>query len=223
MGNLKKVPFFQPRRVVPVIAKHFVLSFFISLLVPTHSLRGENGHWLKGSTPDQKKENLQLFRIYSVLKPRMELEDTIIWKVAHTILDESARHSIDPMLILAVIHVESGFQHKAVSSDGGGRGLMQINAQTADSLAKQAPTTLWKGTKSLDDPVLNIKLGVLYLWNLMKSFKDLKLALTAYNWGPTQVRNMLAEDGTVPLDYAKKVLFAYRNLRQTPTPAKVTA
>ncbi len=205
---------------MPVIAKHFVLSFFISLLVPTHSLRGENGHWLNGPAADQKKENFQLFRIYSVLKPRMELEDTVIWKVARTILDESARRSIDPMLVLAVIHVESGFQHKAVSNDGG-RGLMQINAQTADSLAKQAPTALWKGAKSLDDPVLNIKLGVLYLWNLIKSFKDLKLALTAYNWGPTQVRNRLAEDGTVPLDYAKKVLFAYRNLRQTPTPAKV--
>ncbi len=213
MDEARKVTYFQPRRVLPLAAKHFVLSFFISLFIPAHSLKGENSHWLKGPSADQKKEDPQLRKIYSVLRPRMELEDTVIWKIARTILDESIRRSIDPLLVLAIIHVESGFQHKAVSNDGG-RGLMQINPQTADSLAKQAPIALWRGPKSLDDPVLNIKLGVLYLWNLIKSFKDLRLALTAYNWGPTQVRNRLAEEGNVPLDYARKVLFAYGDLRQ---------
>ncbi len=198
---------------MPLAAKHFVLSFLISLFIPAHSLKGESGHWLKRAGADQKKEDFRLLKIYSVLKPRMKLEDTMIWRIARTILDESVKRSIDPMLVLAIIHVESGFQHKAVSNDGG-RGLMQIHAQTADSLARQTPTALWRGPKSLDDPIVNIKLGVLYLWNLIKSFKDLSLALTAYNWGPTQVRNRLAEEGSVPLDYARKVLFAYSDLRQ---------
>lgn len=219
MGQTKKTLYLQPRRLLSLAAKHFVLSFFISLFIPAHSLKRETGHWLEGSGTGQRKQSFQLLRIYSVLKPRMELEDRTIWKIARTILDESIGRSIDPMLVLAIIHVESGFQHKAVSQDGG-RGLMQINALTADSLAKQAPIALWRGIKSLDDPVLNIKLGVFYLWNLIKSFKDLKLALTAYNSGPTQVRNRLAEEGTVPLDYARKVLLTYRSLRETRRPTK---
>ncbi len=216
MGNPKKLIFFQPRRLLPVLARHFALSFLISLLLPTHLLKGENGQLVRRPAVDQEKGNFQLLKIYSVLKPRMELEDSTVWKIARTILDESVKRSIDPLLVLAIIHVESGFHHKAVSDDGG-RGLMQINTHTADSLAKRAPVASWRGPKSLEDPIFNIKLGVFYLWNLIKSFKDLKLALTAYNWGPTQVRNRLADEGSVPLDYAKKVLFAYRNFRQKPT------
>src|SRR3972149_1779412 len=66
----------------------------------------------------------------------------------------------------------------------------------------------------LDDPVLNIKLGVFYLNSLKKNFRDLKLALTAYNWGPTEVRNRLQEDEVLPLAYAMKVLSTYQSYRQ---------
>ena len=214
MGKDKKRPYFQLIKSFPLAAKPVMLSFFMFLLIPTHPLKEGSSHWIEASQSGRRKEDFELLRIYSVLKSRMELKDATIWKIAETILEESLQHSLDPMLVLAIITIESRFQHKAVSAEGA-RGLMQINPQIADSLAKEAEIALWSGEKSLDDPVLNIKLGVFYLGHLKKTFRDLKLALTAYNWGPTEVKNRLAEERTVPQDYAAKVLSAYRSLRRT--------
>ena len=50
-----------------------------------------------------------------------------------SILEESAKRKIDPLLVLAVIKIESGFQYAAVSPVGA-RGIMQIMPDTARSL-----------------------------------------------------------------------------------------
>ncbi|MEE8076081.1 MAG: lytic murein transglycosylase, partial [Candidatus Binatia bacterium] len=63
-------------------------------------------------------------------------------------------------------------------------------------------------------------IGVFYLSRLKKRFRDMKLALTAYNWGPTRIGYKLAGKRSVPTRYAKKVLSASRlysqNLPQNP-------
>jgi len=122
------------------------------------------------------------------------------------------------MLVLAVIKVESRFQHTAISQ-GGARGLMQLRPKIAHALARdwdlesdaQSETLL---AESLDDPILNIRLGVSYLGYLKKSFKDTGLVLAAYHWGPTEIRNRLEEEQEVPTEYAAKVLSAYQSYRK---------
>ncbi len=214
MGIGDKTSYFQVIKSLPLAAKPAFLSFLMVLLIPNQPLKEENSQWIESFHNGQRKENYELLKVYSVLKSKMDLKDAKLWTIAKTILVESLERSIDPMLVLAIISIESRFRHEAVSTDGA-RGLMQIKPRIADSLAKEADIFAWNGEKSLDDPILNVKVGIFYLFSLKKSFKDLKLVLTAYNWGPTQVRNRLADEESIPLDYAAKVLSAYRSLRQS--------
>jgi soluble lytic murein transglycosylase len=156
----------------------------------------------------------EIYKIYSVLRSHnKDLDKSATWIIAKTIQEESKKYSLDPMLVLAVIKVESSFRHLAVSPVGA-RGLMQIRPFVANALASEVDLKTWNGIASLDDPVLNIKIGVFYLNRLKKRFRDMKLALTAYNWGPTRIGYKLAGKRSVPTKYAIKVLSAYRLYRQ---------
>jgi len=70
----------------------------------------------------------------------------------------------------------------------------------------------------LDDPVLNIKLGVYYLHDLRNNFRNLNLALIAYNLGPTEIRNRLDNKIELSEDYSTAVLAAYRNYKNAKPP-----
>ncbi|HUU30057.1 MAG TPA: transglycosylase SLT domain-containing protein [archaeon] len=90
----------------------------------------------------------------------------------------SARYSLDPALVAAVVMQESGGNPRAVSR-AGAQGLMQLMPQTADSL----------GIGDVFDPEQNIEGGTRYLRNLLDQFEgDEILALAAYNAGPTAVQ-----------------------------------
>jgi len=81
--------------------------------------------------------------------------------------------SMDPKLVEAVIHVESGFDRFAVSPKGAG-GLMQLMPATADRFQ----------VRDVFDPVENIRGGVRYLKLLSDRFQgDLGRVLAAYNAG----------------------------------------
>lgn len=87
------------------------------------------------------------------------------------------RYRIDPLLLSAIVEVESGFQPAAVSSCGA-LGLMQVMPPTAE-----------KGDEeSLLDPEVNLDNGAHYLRTLLDTYHgDLELALAAYNAGPGNV------------------------------------
>lgn len=192
------------------------LTSFLFLLTPTNPFRGESSHWVELADHMDGKDLHKLLKIYSVLKQyKTKAPDTSVWTIAKTILDESKKHSIDPMLVLAIIKVESHFRETAVSHQGA-RGLMQIRPFVANALVEEINPDGWEGAKSLDDPILNIKLGVYYLRNLKKNFGDMKLALTAYNWGPTEIRNRLDEEADIPFGYAMRVLSIYHYYRTHP-------
>ena len=228
MGNSKIYLYFQLLRDKVSPSKWAILAIFPFLLIPSHPFRGESAHWIEQIDHYDNRDASELLKIYSVLKSqRMDLSDSWVWDVSTAILEESRKHSLDPLLVLAVIDVESRFQHAAVSTEGA-RGLMQIRPIVATALAKELVSSdkeingaiedpLESSTLEpldLDDPILNIRLGVFYLHSLKKNFRDLKLALTAYNWGPTEVRNRLEEDEGLPLDYAMKVLSTYHSYRK---------
>ena len=89
------------------------------------------------------------------------------------IADSSRRYNIDPLLIYAQMHQESGFKLKATSYKGA-RGLMQLMPATAIRF----------GVTDIYNPKQNIEAGVKYMrWLLDKFGGDLRLALAGYNAG----------------------------------------
>jgi soluble lytic murein transglycosylase-like protein len=110
------------------------------------------------------------------------------------------RFGVDPVLVRAVIQVESSFDPRCVSHRGA-RGLMQLMPETAERY----------GVKSIFDPEQNISGGVHYLADLLQMFPhDLPRALAAYNAGENAV---LRYAGIPPYDetmtYVKRALTVY--------------
>jgi soluble lytic murein transglycosylase-like protein len=93
------------------------------------------------------------------------------------IAEASARYAVPERLIWAVIRVESGFDHRAVSRKGA-RGLMQLMPETAAMLGVRDPF----------DPRQNIHGGTAHLRAMMERFRhDVRLAVAAYNAGEKPV------------------------------------
>jgi soluble lytic murein transglycosylase len=133
-------------------------------------------------------------------------------KLAWVIQRESHKYGHDYRLILAMIKTESSFKYRAVSSKGA-KGLMQIRPHVGQAIARKIDIR-WEGDETLFDPHLNVQMGLYYLSRLLLRFGDLKVALTAYNIGPTYVRKRLKTKGRLPLRYSEKVLEAYREFSQ---------
>ena len=99
---------------------------------------------------------------------------------------ESKKYNIDPIFIATLIYVESSFNVFAKSS-AGAIGLMQVLPNTGRMIAARTGTLL-KNISDLYKPHINIKFGVWYIQKLLKQFNDPLLAITAYNYGPGNVR-----------------------------------
>lgn len=127
--------------------------------------------------------------------------------LASTIVAESERHGLDPSLVLAVIQVESGGYHLAVSPVGA-LGLMQLLPSTAEEVA-QKHGHHWRGANSLFDPILNVKLGTAYLRQLESKYGSIDTALAAYNWGPGRIDRRLRRGAAVPSVYPGQVMKFY--------------
>lgn len=208
MGMFKKIIGFQSLRMYAVATVGFLCGF-----LPAYSPTTVGMHWVEVSRSEAQRS--EIIRIHSIVKQnRKTLPEADAWNLAETISREAKKSVLDPMLVLAVINVESRFHDRKTSPDGA-RGLMQIRPFVGNDLAEQSQLIEdWEGAKSLDDPILNVKLGIFYLGSLKKRFKNLELALTAYNWGPSRVQSRLEEDGPIPLDYAGRVLSHYESFRQ---------
>ncbi|HEX6972265.1 MAG TPA: lytic transglycosylase domain-containing protein [Limnochordia bacterium] len=101
-------------------------------------------------------------------------------------------HRLDPLLLIAVMRVESRFDPNARSSEGA-VGLMQLMPQTASWVAAQMRLPHFEKA-SLLDPETNMAIGAWYLAALYDEFdQDPVLALAAYNGGIGNVRRWLAE------------------------------
>ncbi len=101
----------------------------------------------------------------------------------------SDKTGLDSATILSVINVESHFNKNAISPKGA-VGLMQVLPTTADEIVKN----LNLGDYDLENPQTNIYIGSVYLAQLLNKFKDLKIALCAYNAGPANVKSWLSDE-----------------------------
>jgi soluble lytic murein transglycosylase-like protein len=90
--------------------------------------------------------------------------------------DLSAAHGVDPVLVRAVIQVESAFAANARSRKGA-RGLMQVMPATGRQY----------GAGNLYDPRTNLDTGIRHLKSLLQKYER-SVALAAYNAGEAAVK-----------------------------------
>jgi len=153
--------------------------------------------------------------IDSVLAKRApELGLVLRAQVSRAISEEARRAGYDPLLILAIIDVESDFDPEAVSSRGA-RGLMQIQPVTLHWFAEKQGLRLTKEEMAAD-PALCVRLGIRYLRSLQDRFGgDLPTALMAYNAGPDRIRQALRERAVEPFRfYPRRVKRDFERFRR---------
>ncbi len=133
-------------------------------------------------------------------------------RLGEAVREEASDAGLDPVLVLAVIGVESAWEPGAVSGRGA-RGLMQLRSLAMAGEERDA------GLSPGDphDPFHNVRMGIRYLGRMVDVFGDEDLALVAYNAGPTRLASYLQAVGEVPDSlwaYARRVRREERKLRR---------
>ncbi|CAB3654476.1 hypothetical protein LMG24238_01326 [Paraburkholderia sediminicola] len=113
--------------------------------------------------------------ITAMLRAQFRVAPLESMKIARAVLIEAERQAISPVLLLAVMSVESSFDRHAVSI-AGARGLMQV--------LPAAHPQLIAGTTDLSDPAINVRIGSTILRGYLDaSGGDLDAALVRYSGG----------------------------------------
>ena len=134
------------------------------------------------------------------------------YTMAEVITEQAKLHNIDPLLIIALIQVESNFKDKALSNKGA-KGLMQLLPDTASYIHKKNNKGINK-IEDLYDMETNIKLGTAYMDYLLKKTNgNVEHALIAYNMGPSNMYRAM-KNNRLPKKYSNKVLSVYNDLQK---------
>ncbi|MGH2904810.1 MAG: lytic transglycosylase domain-containing protein [Solirubrobacteraceae bacterium] len=145
---------------------------------------------------------------------------------ASVIREQARAKHLDPALIAAVIYAETKFEPR--TSAAGAEGLMQIEPETAEFLAKLSGGYSFT-TSDLGTPKINVAYGSYYLRYLLDHYDGNEmLAVAAYNAGLANVDRWVAkaraEGGqltvaTIPFPetraYVQRVLEAQQEYRAT--------
>lgn len=157
----------------------------------------------------EMEEQLKIFQAIEDFQVGFSSQEKI--DLARVIFEESRKYNYDPMLIMAVILTESSFK-KGQVSNAGARGVMQVMPSIGRDLAAKTGLA-WHGSDQLFDPVTNIRLGTLHLFEQILKFKDVKKGLMAYNLGETRLRGRLREKKPLPAQYVHRVWENYNMLK----------
>jgi soluble lytic murein transglycosylase len=100
---------------------------------------------------------------------------------------QATNRGVDPLLLLAVVRQESGFEPRA-QSPAGAIGLAQVLPATGRLLAQQLGVATQLDTSDLYEPELNLNLGAAYLAIVEQQFdRRLYPVLASYNAGSSTV------------------------------------
>jgi soluble lytic murein transglycosylase-like protein len=143
-------------------------------------------------TKSQVNPNRIQQKIYATFKTRLPARyEKLSWPLTATVLQQSAKYKIDPMIITSVISGESNF-NPSVIGHSGEVGLMQLRPSTGKWIAQKSKIK-WNPLL-LKNPFYNIRLGVAYLGYLKRRYSPSKgyLYLAAYNMGETTMLRLLS-------------------------------
>lgn len=142
--------------------------------------------------------------------PRLRSPDRL--RIAQTLVTEADAARIDPLLVLALIQIESSFDPAALSNRGA-RGLMQLREPTFRREVERAGLD-WE---EAHHPAVNVQAGIRYLRRLLDAFGAEEIALMAYNAGPNRILSYMRK-GEIPERfhaYPRKVKAEMRRLRRS--------
>ena len=129
---------------------------------------------------------VMLARVHHVVN-----ELTLPLSDASVIREQAAAKQLDPALIAAVIYAETKFEPR--TSSAGAEGLMQIEPETAEFLAKLSGGYRFT-TSDLGTPKVNVAYGSYYLRYLLDHYEGNEmLAVAAYNAGLANVDRWVAK------------------------------
>lgn len=117
----------------------------------------------------------------------------------------SPQYQIDPILVMAVMAIESNF-HPYIQSEFGAQGLMQVVTKIHTARYKN-----YGGNLAAFDPLTNMKVGILVLRDCIKLKGSLEEGLRFYVGGTSE------NDG----GYVQKVFMEYQRLQSVANGEKV--
>lgn len=203
--------FFDLRKMYSTLFFRFLkrtILFIIIFPISFHFISLMPGFIMGNSNLEKEKRIKEIKRILERFPT--DLASHTKDELAKVIYEEAVHYNHDPKIILAIISIESSFRNRSVSEKGA-KGLMQIMPYVAEEIAKQIGIE-WRGDSTLFNPFLNIKLGVYYLTQLITDFKNLDIALAAYNYGPSYVKSLIEKKQKIPIHYYQRVISTYQNL-----------
>ena len=119
---------------------------------------------------------------------------------------------VEKPLVFAIARQESSF-NAAAKSPAGALGLLQLLPSTAQEMANKIGTSFSK-SKLTSDPTYNVRLGSVYLDELVESFDgSYIMTFAGYNAGPTRVKQWIKkygdprESNVDPIDWIERIPF----------------
>jgi hypothetical protein len=167
-----------------------------------------------GLSMDARRRYLLLGMRDHILRVNSRVSVGDAYRYAQLALDASEKYpSVDPLLLLAIGTVESGYDARATSR-ADARGLYQIWPATGRLLARSLGWDYDETT--LYDPEKNTQAAALYLDILFSAYNDPQLVLAEYNGGPLNAGFMRAGVGQLAAEtrsYVPRVVELHKRLR----------
>ncbi len=157
-------------------------------------------HSLAMAMGETEIRSLQLDRANAIMEASSRYR--IPADLAAQIHDEAIRAGLDPELAFRLVKVESNFNPQARSS-ANAFGLAQVQLPTARHYDARVTE------KDLYDPQHNLRIGFRYLVDLNDRYANMRLALLAYNVGPSRLQDIIDGGRDVKGTYAAAVLKGY--------------
>lgn len=184
------------RKCLQCLTGILLLAFLVSAIMAAPGATSDSPYRLKTSgsqtLPHDASDIYRLDRKYRPPEKPVSGPVKIATSIEHPLADSLADQpyskeiakaamaaELDPALVHAIIFVESGYRHSAISNKGA-IGLMQVLPDTAARYGIRNPKM---------SPQANLRVGTLYLRDLIRTFDNrLDLALAAYNAGEGSVQ-----------------------------------
>jgi soluble lytic murein transglycosylase-like protein len=132
------------------------------------------------ASPDAKVNLAQIKFSQCILSNNKNITKEEANEIAHYVLEYSEEFNIDPVLVLAIIKTESGFNKYSISK-AGAIGYMQVIPHWHMNRYQEASARSKSKYVNLYDAKVNIYMGVRIFREYLDTYKNINSALLRYN------------------------------------------